>query len=429
MAAPRLGTRLDTLILFQRLGVALAIGLLIGLERGWTQRKRAEGQRPAGLRTFAIIGLLGGVWALIGREAGPVVLATGFAVFAGTLVAMRWLRTTTSEASPDHGLTTLTAALLTFGLGALAVLGQVAAAAAGGVVTALLLNLKPTLHGWLLQLSRDELLAVFKLGLLSVVVLPVLPDRGLGPWGALNPYAVWWLVVLIAGISFLGYAATKAVGPGRGVPLTGGLGGLASSTATTLSLARMARRRPAISALLASGTALAAAVMFPRLALEVAVVNPALLAELAPALTAVTGIALVGAGILWWRSSGAAADKPLGLKNPCEIGLALQFGALLALMMLLAEAARQWFGDRGILVLAAVAGLADVDAIALSVARMARNGLDERLASGAILLAAGSNTVVKVFLAALLGNARMALRLAIVLGPALLGGALVLVAV
>ena len=419
-------TAMDTMVLFERLAAALAVGLLIGLERGWTLRDRPEGARPAGVRTFALIGLLGGVWALVARAAGPVVLAIGFAAFAALLVGMRWLRDTGTDADPDpdRGLTTMVAALLTFALGALAVTGEVAAAAAGGVVTALLLNLKPTLHGWLQRLSRDELRAVFKLGLISVVILPVLPDRGFGPWAAFNPYTVWWLVVLIAGISFLGYLAMRVAGPERGIALTGLFGGLASSTATTLSLARLAARRRSMSALLASGTALAAAVMFPRLAIEVAVVNPALLADLAVPLTTVTTIALAGAGVLWWRSSRAVAEEPVQLRNPCELGLALQFGVLLALMMLFAEAARHWFGDAGLLLLAGVAGLGDVDAIALSVARMARDGVDDRLASGAILLAAASNTAVKVVLAAVIGGRALALYLVPALGLGIGGGAL-----
>lgn len=417
---------METLALFERLGVALAIGLLIGLERGWYLRDRGEGRRVAGLRTFALSGLLGGVWAALAVHGEPVFLAVGFLAFAAVL-AMAVRLKADDDPEGDHGVTTLVAALLTFGLGALAVAGPVAPAAAGAVVAAMLLNLKPVLHRWLRRLTREEIRAVLKLGLISVVVLPVLPDRGLGPWGAFNPYVVWWLVVLIAGISFLGYFSTRIAGPGRGVPLTGLLGGLASSTATTLGLARMARRHPPLSVLLAGGTALAAAMMFPRLAVEVAVVNPALLAALGAPLATVTGIALAGAGVLWWRSSNANPHEPLPLRNPFEIGVALQFGALLALMMLLAEAARQWLGDRGVLALAALAGLGDVDAIALSVARMARHGLDEQLAAGAILLAAASNTAVKVVLAAALGNARMALRLALVLGPALLGGAAALV--
>ncbi len=217
----------------------------------------------------------------------------------------------------------------------------------------------------------------------------------------------------------------KMLGPGRGIPLTGLFGGLTSSTATTLSFARMGRRQPSLAPILASGIAVAAATMFPRILLEVAVVNPGLLGAMAPVIAVVTLLTLLGAALLWWRSPGPGESGEVSLKNPFEIAPALQFAALLAAVMLLAEAARQWFGDTGVFVLAAVSGLTDVDAITLSMARMARGDLAPDLAVGAILLAAAVNTVVKVVLAALLGHIGMALRLAMVFGPALAGGALV----
>lgn len=415
---------MDTVMQFERLGVALALGLLIGLERGWKRRSEAEGTRVAGLRTFGLLGLLGGILALLARELGAIVLAVGFAALAAVLVLV-YLHNVRVRDEADRGITSLIAGLLTLTLGGLAGVGYTGVAAAGAVVTALLLNLKPTLHGWLERLSRDELLAVLKLGLISVVVLPVLPDRGYGPWDVLNPWAIWWLVVLIAGISFVGYFAMKMLGPGRGIPLTGLFGGLTSSTATTLSFARMGRRQPELGPILASGIAIAAATMFPRILLEVAVVNSALLEVLAPVIAVVTLLMLLGALLLWWRSPGPVESGEVNLKNPFEIAPALQFAALLAGVMVLAEAARQWFGDTGVFVLAAVSGLTDVDAITLSMARMAGDDLAPDSAVGAILIAAAVNTAVKVILAALLGRAGMALRLATVFAPALAGGGLV----
>lgn len=415
---------MDTVMQFERLGVALALGLLIGLERGWKRRSEAEGARIAGFRTFGLVGLLGGILALLAGELGALVLALGFVAVAAVLVVAH-LQSLRAHSEPDRGITSLVAALLTLTLGGLAGVGYTGAAAAGAVVTALLLNLKPMLHGWLERLSRDELLAVLKLGLISVVVLPVLPDRGYGPWNVLNPYAIWWLVVLIAGISFVGYFSMKMLGAGRGIPLTGLFGGLTSSTATTLSFARMGRRQPSLAPILASGIAVAAATMFPRILLEVAVVNPGLLGRLAPAIVVTTLLVLLGAALLWWRSPGPAESGEVELKNPFEISPALQFAFLLALVLLLAEAARQWFGDTGVLVLAAVSGLTDVDAITLSMARMAKGQLAPDSAVGAILLAAAVNTAVKVVLAALLGGFGMALRLALVFVPALAGGGLV----
>lgn len=415
---------MDRVMLFQQLGVALALGLLIGLERGWKHRDASAGERVAGLRTFGLLGLLGGILSLLAQELGTLVLALGFAAVAAILLAIH-LQGIRSGADPDRGITTEVAALLTLALGALAGAGYMEVAAAGAVVSALLLNLKPTLHGWLERLSRDEVLAVLKLGLISAVVLPVLPNRGYGPWDALNPWAIWWLVVLIAAISSVGYVSMKVLGPGRGIPLTGVFGGLTSSTATTLSFARMGRRQPPLGPILACGVALAAATMFPRILVEVAIVNPALLTEVVPPVAAITLLALAGSVLLWKRSPSGQESDEVQLRNPFEILPALEFAALLAVVLVFAEAAREWFGETGVFVLAAVSGLTDVDAITLSMARMAGDDLAPETAAGAILLAAAVNTAVKVALAAILAPPAMALRLALVLAPALAGGALV----
>ncbi|HKJ72385.1 MAG TPA: MgtC/SapB family protein [Gammaproteobacteria bacterium] len=412
----------DVTTLFERLGVALALGLLIGLERGWKLRERAEGTRMAGLRTFGLTGLLGGVWALLSREMGPVVLGVGFAALAAVLI-LAHLQMVRAGVEPDYGITTVVAGLLTFALGALAVVGYISIAAAVAVVAALLLGLKPVLHDWLRRLTEPELLAVLKLALISVVILPVLPNRGLGPWGAINPYALWWLVVLIAAISFVGYFAMKVLGANRGIPLTGLFGGLTSSTATTLSFARLGRRKASLQGILAAGVAIAAATMFPRILLEVAVVNAGLVARLAPALVAMTVLGFAAAALLWYRAPSHEAEGEVALKNPFEVGPALQFGALLAAVMLLAEGARVWLGHTGVYLLAAISGLTDVDAITLSLARMARADLPGEVAAGGVLLAAVVNTGVKAGLVLVVGGRRMAGLVAAAFGLVLAGGA------
>ncbi|MCW8928485.1 MAG: MgtC/SapB family protein, partial [Gammaproteobacteria bacterium] len=214
--------------LFERLAVALAIGLLIGIERGWHEREAGEGRRIAGLRTFGIIGLLGAVSGLLADELGELLLAATFIAFAALVIAAHVLE---SREDRDFGMTTPVAALLTFTLGTLAALGYTAVAGATAVVTATLLGLKPLLHRWIEQMEQRELYAIFKMLMISVVLLPILPNQGYGPWQALNPYEIWWMVVLIAGISFAGYFAVKIAGSRRGLVITGLFGGLASSTA------------------------------------------------------------------------------------------------------------------------------------------------------------------------------------------------------
>jgi len=392
--------------LFARLGLALAIGLLVGVERGWKKREAPEGSRIAGIRTFGLIGLLGGLWALLGREFGNILLGIAFATLA-LLMIVAYIRDV--RVDRDVGITSVVAALVTFALGALAVQGYMAVAAAGAVVTTTLLSLKPALHRWLRNVETPQLLAGLKLLLISVVVLPVLPNQGYGPWQALNPYVIWWMVVLIASISFAGYLAIKTVGANRGILLTGLFGGMVSSTATTINLARLIKGTR-LQAMLTAGIVVAAATMFPRMLLEVAVVNVALVPRFILPLGLMTLAAAACAIWLAYRQQSPAVDSELPLRNPMELLPALGFGLLLAAIMLLAEAFRAWLGDTGIYVLAAISGIADVDAITLSLARMARDNLADEVVVQATVLAAMVNTAVKGILAVAIAGRAIGLR-------------------
>ncbi len=406
-----------------RLAVALAAGLLIGVERGWRAREAREGTRVAGVRTFGLVGLLGGLWGELAERFDPVFLAAGFLGFAAVVVAGHLAAVRLDR---DVGITTVVAALVTFALGALAARGELVVTAAGAVVTALLLSLKPTLHAWLRRLSPADLRGALQLALISVVVLPVLPDRGYGPWQALNPYVLWWMVVLIAAISFAGYAAMRIVGPGRGVLLTGLLGGLVSSTAVTLGFGRLGRDLGA-PRLFAAGIVVASATMFPRMLVEVAAVNRALLAQAALPLGAMAAFGFAAAWMLARDTTGRAPEVPLG--NPLRLGQAVQFGLLLAAVTLAAHALDAWLGEEGLYALAAVAGLTDVDAITLSLSRMAHGGLEAAVAVRGMVLAAFVNTAVKAGLAVAVGGRRLGLRVAAALAPAAAAGATCLLAV
>ena len=221
------------------LAASLALGLLIGLERGWRERELSDGGRVAGLRTFALTGLLGGLLATLFDDFGPWPLLGG--LFGVSLLLAVSYRAAT-KTSGNLSITSAVAMLLTLVLGAIAAHGDIALALAAAVVVAVLLDLKPTLHRWLHLIEHRELTAALQLLVLSVVILPNLPDQGFGPYQALNPYRLWWAVVLIAGLSLAGHVAMRATGPQRGVFWTGVLGGLASSTAATLALARHARQ-------------------------------------------------------------------------------------------------------------------------------------------------------------------------------------------
>lgn len=415
---------LPQLELFERLGVALALGVLIGIERGWHERDLREGRRVAGIRTFGIAGLLGGAWALLAEMLGAIVLGFAFLAFAGVVILARLQ---VARETRDYGSTTVVAALLTFGLGALAGRGEMQLAAAAAVLTALLLGIKPILHGWLSRISFEELLAILKLLVMTLVLLPVLPDRGFGPWQALNPYEMWLMVVLIASISFLGYAGVRIMGESRGLFLTALAGGLVSSTAVAIDYARFARTNPQRAPLLAAGIALAAAMMFPRTLAIAVVIDRQFLALLAWPLGLATAGAFLAAGLLWWRQREARETRRLALENPFEFGTALKFGLLLTGVMLLVRVAEARAGETGIYALALLSGLADVDAINLSLSRLAGEALAPRTAALGILLACLSNTLVKAGIAIVSGGRALALPVAASLSAGLFAGALGLV--
>jgi uncharacterized membrane protein (DUF4010 family) len=403
---------------FYYLSVALAIGLLIGVERGWQEREAKEGTRVAGLRTHGLIGLLGGGMALLTEQFGSLFLGLAFIGVAGTLTTVYVVNL--HRGNDDVGITSLVTGLLTFVFGALAAMGEVAVAAAFAVVTTLLLSYKPALHHWVSALEAKELRAGIKLLLISVVLLPILPNQGYGPWQALNPYTIWWMVVLIAAISFVGYFAIKIAGARRGTVFTGLFGGLASSTALTLHFSRMSRRNAALAPMLATGVLLACGTMFPRMLLVASVLNPDLFKLLlVPA--AVMALLTYVPALMYWRAQSQQKTEVVSpLNNPLELKTALSFGLLLALVMLLGNALQNWFGEAGVLVLAAASGVADVDAITLSLARMSQDALVMPVAVTGIVVAAAVNSLVKGGMAMFVGGHKIGLRV----GLPLLGGAI-----
>jgi len=254
-----------------------------------------------------------------------------------------------------------------------------------------------------------------------VVLLPVLPDQGYGPFEALNPYRIWWMVVLIAGLSFLGYVTIKVAGPQHGVILTGLMGGLASSTVTAINLARLSKSSEETAAppLLAAGAVAAVATMYPRVLVIVAVVVPDLVPRLAWPLGLATVAALATVGWRWRQPAEIRDPDSLQPRNPFELSMALKFAALLTAVMLAARALQAWVGDAGLYALSVVSGLSDVDAIVLSLGTMWGDGeIAQTVATLGIVLAALANTAVKPALIAAVGAPRMALHTLLPLGAA-----------
>jgi uncharacterized membrane protein (DUF4010 family) len=383
--------------LFYRFGVALFIGILVGMQRQYAE-DLDEGEIPAfaGVRTFALLGLVGATaalaadtlnfpWAFVGIILPVVVLIT----VAYVMISRRG----------DPGMTTEVAAVLVMLAGALAYWDQAALAVALGVTTFVLLSLKLELHRFAERITREDIQATLKFAVITAIVLPVLPNEPVWdqpPFDVLNPYRVWLIVVLISGISFLGYVLIKLVGSRRGISLTGILGGLASSTATTLSFAQRSSKNAELGRPFALAILLAWTIMFGRILVAVAAVHAPLLRVIWLPVVAAAAAGLAYCAYLYFGPHEGKDEEDVHIANPFELGPALTFGLLYGVILLLARAAEFYFGDTGVYISGVVSGLADVDAITLSMAQLTGTGtLDPLVAARTIILAAMSNTVVK----------------------------------
>ncbi len=403
----------------QQLAIALGLGLLVGLQREWAA------SHAAGIRTFALITLLGAVCALVSKLAGGWVLGGGLLAVGALMIAQNAIRAKTGEVDP--GQTTEVAALVMFGVGAAVVLDWTAEAVVAGGAVALLLHWKKPLHSLVGRIGQREMRAIFRLVLIALVVLPVLPNRAYGPYQVLNPFKIWLMVVLICGISLGGYMAYKLVGARAGTVLGGVLGGLISSTATTVSYARRSRRAPGGAPLAALVVMIASTVVFARVGVEIAVVAPRILPQVLPQLGALMGLmALLSVGLYVLRGD-EAQGVPAG-DDPSDLKAALGFGLLYAVVLFAVAVAKEHFGDSGLYVVAALSGLTDMDAITLSTAQLIhvdRVALDTGWRM--IVLGGLSNLVFKGLAVALLGHRRLLARVALVFGITLVGGIVLLV--
>ncbi|HSH49112.1 MAG TPA: MgtC/SapB family protein [Halomonas sp.] len=391
-----------------RLGVALLLGTLVGIERGWAAREQQPGERIAGIRTHALVGLLGGIAALLSRTVSAWAFPLIFLAVAG-IALVAW-RARLSD-HRDFSITGLIGLLLTFCFGAVAVEVDAALATACAVATTLILDNKREIHGLLNKLQAHELDAGLKLLVISAVMLPLLPNRPMGPGNALNPYEIWWMVVLIASVSFVGYFAIRAGGTEKGILFTGLFAGLSSSTALTLHFARQSRLAPALSSMLAAGILIACGTMFPRILLYAAVISPGLLPTLALPIMLMS-LSLYLPALWLWRSHrrDGAVQSPALAQNPLDLRMALSFGALLAVIMLLGEWLGDALGDTGIYLLATTSGIADVDAITLSLTRMSLDSIAPATAVIGVILAAATNNLIKAGLAGIFGTRQTAWR-------------------
>jgi uncharacterized membrane protein (DUF4010 family) len=403
--------------------MALAIGLVVGVERGWRERDQPDGSRTAGVRTYALIGLLGGVAAVVARSLDAnALLAIAFAAFLVVFGAF-----SLHEAVRDarFSITGVVSAALVFLLGALAVVGDTGTAAAGGVAVAGVLAARDVLHGFLARLTWLELRSALLLLAMTVIVLPLLPATAIDPYGALVPREIWVMTVLVAAFSFAGYAAMRILGSDRGVAIAGAVGGMVSSTAVTIAFARRAAIGEAVPPLVA-GSLLAGAISVGRAGVIAALVAPALAPLLAPPVIAAALVFVVGA---WLRlRGGGARDGAIALGNPIELMPVLGFAVLLALVALVSSITVTEFGTGALFAVSALSALADIDAIVLSTSRLAAAGLPVDDAVAAILIAAATNAAMRFAYGAIVGSRAFAVSHGAVTLAAIAAGALAFVA-
>lgn len=381
-------------------GVAIGLGVLIGLER-----QRALGNEDgAGVRTFALIALAGAVAGYLDANLGLGTLALAlFAAIAALVVAVHVL----TFLRGDAGLATEVSALLCFVLGLLCTRGQPQLAAALAVVMALLLTLRERLHALAKRIESADADAALKFAIVTLIVLPLVPDQNYGPppLDVLNPYKIWLMVVLISGLNFAAYLLVKMVGADRGIGIAGLLGGLVSSTAVTLGFSQRSRERGADVAALALGITLAWTIMFFRVVVMTFVVDRPLGLRLLPALALLCAASLGACYWLWRRRKAGERRKVEAGSNPFELGQAVKFGLLFGVVVFVARAAEVYLGEAGLYLAAAVAGLTDVDAITLAMANLAGSDPGHlRVAARAILIAVIANTLVKSGMAVTLGS-------------------------
>jgi uncharacterized membrane protein (DUF4010 family) len=388
---------------FIDLALALGVGLLVGL-----QRERA-GSAIAGIRTFPLITLAGAVAATLPEPISVWAVAVGLLAVAGLCFIGNWNR---NSADKSPGVTTEAAMLVMFLVGALVVFGPRSAAVAVGAATTVLLHAKPVLQQFTKRLGDGDLRAIMQFAVITLIILPVAPDQAYGPFGVLNPHRIWLMVVLIVGISLAAYVAHRLLGDRYGTILSGALGGLISSTATTASFARLSRNAPASVPLACLAIVIASTILCVRLLIVLYIAAPQHWPTFAAPVGVLIAVGVVCVFVARLRARGEAAPLP-PQENPTQLKSALVFAALFAAVLFASAAAQHYFGDGGTYFVAFLSGLPDMDAIALSTGGLlASGGLDPLTGARAILVAFIANTLVKTAIAATLGGRRLLVQLA-----------------
>ncbi|RZU45291.1 uncharacterized membrane protein (DUF4010 family) [Fluviicoccus keumensis] len=398
---------------FQILAVAIGLGLLVGLQR---ERAAAE---VAGIRTFPLITVSGTLSGLLAEHFGGWILGAGIASMTALVISASIIK---QRKSYDPGLTTEVAGLVMYCLGAYLCIGSMGIAVVLGGLVAVLLQLKDYLHESVRKMGDHDIHAIMRFTAIALVILPLLPDENFGPYSVLNPFDIWRMVVIIVGISLFGYAAYKLFRETAGTLLAGLIGGLISSTATTVSYARRTKGAPEASSLAALAIMLASTVAFLRITLVFTVIAPKQAVALTPPLLVMFLLMSVISALMYFQRSGEATEMP-EQENPTELGSAIFFGALYAGILLAVAATRDYLGESGLYLIATISGLTDVDAITLSTGRLvSQTLLEPETGWRLVLTAAISNLAFKAAATAILGDRSLFKRIGVAFGMASVGG-------
>lgn len=391
---------------FQRLAVALGIGFLIGVERGWKHREAPEGTRAAGLRTHAVIGLLGGMVGAMLPAIGDIGFAAITLTFAAAFIAFKVRE---SMKDDDVSVTGTIAGLLVYAIGVYAMWGDLRIAAAVGVALVGLLAFKDALHDWLDRVTWKELRSALLILAATAIALPLLPDRTIDPWDAINPRELWFLTILVAGASFAGYVAVRMLGGDIGVLAGAAAGALVSSTVVTAEIGRRVRTGETHAMVGGAAAALAAAISVGRVIALIAITAAPLVPEAGPALAGALITFVAGAfGLRYFDRDEDKGDNAQRLRSPLDLWSVAQFAFFLGSVIIIGRIVADAFGQAGLLPFAATAGLADVDAVALATGSLVRGGLEPAIGAHAVMIAVLMNTLAKGVIAFVTGGWRYA---------------------
>lgn len=393
---------MENIDLFLRFGAAIAIGFLIGLQREYAYGGQGR-EIIAGERTFALFGLSGALAGLVADQLGSDLAFLGITLILGLVITVAYFM----EARKGRiGITSEVASVISIGIGVLCYWGYLILAIALGITTMVILSLKIETDRLARSLTREDVTAALQMAVISAIILPILPNETFlpPPFDVLNPFKIWLMVVFISGISFLGYFAIKIVGPEQGIGITGLLGGMVSSTAVTLSFSERSNREPDLSRPFVLAITIAWTVMFARVLIEVGVVNAPLLSDVWLPITLAGLIGLLYCAYLFFRQR-TAEKGDVEFSNPFDLMSAIKFGLLYGLVLLISRAAQMYLGDTGLYLSSIISGVADVDAITLTMAELSKTRvLSMDTAALAIVLATMSNTLVKGGIAILAGS-------------------------